>query len=600
MGERSSGEMLLALLVMGAFADPVTQTKFECALNKFFDQTLACRRSTGCNDILQPMFAAMANYGITQSPSRVVAFTATVMHETDIFRTFLQPIDLGAGALHMLPANLEVACTHIEAFNTAVRQNASSCFSGDFCQCATPERLANVVNESLQLAFDTGAWWFPEGSFLISQEAACENLNIYADDGLGTAGTVEIASKASCNFATGFFRVSCCVFGGLSGGIGMEQRTEYYQGFRSALTTCLAQPDASTTPSPSPAPHKAGSSLPLSLTNIIIIAAGGGSVVLCAGLCFFCRWRQKKPMTVGAKRKRQYKTYDEFLVWIRQTYPDFTGEMPENSHYWPRDDVEMFIKNYNLLVGEVPPPSYDDPEMYPPDPHYPHDPNYVSDQMPLTERDHGPYPEDMHRFPLYPPHRPQYPDERMYRPDEHMPPYMPERPYMSNPRPPMHDPRYPMPQQRMSPYPVPMSRPPMMSPRQPSPYPPGPPGEDPYRTPRANPPSRVAPQRGMTPVMQSGTMHRMTPRPFSPPPQNPNIRPPHARMNEMGGPPPPFMNPGPDRGRGSRGVVFASAPEYFPSAPTAGPPPPMMYSYPGAGMPQRGPQLYGSARGPPP
>ena len=46
-------------------------------------------------------------------PLRAAAFLAHVRHETDGFRAQYQPLDMGAGAIHMIPYNFRLACRAI-------------------------------------------------------------------------------------------------------------------------------------------------------------------------------------------------------------------------------------------------------------------------------------------------------------------------------------------------------------------------------------------------------------------------------------------------------------------------------------------------------
>ena len=121
-----------------------------------------------------------------RTDSQVAAFVATVYHETDILRTFYQPIDGGAGAIHMTPTNLRIACNNINTFDLMLMQELQPvCFGESACPCATDVQLSSIVNRSIALSFLTAGWFFPTGARTVYGSDACSRLDVVASEGLG-------------------------------------------------------------------------------------------------------------------------------------------------------------------------------------------------------------------------------------------------------------------------------------------------------------------------------------------------------------------------------------------------------------------------------
>ena len=184
------------------------------------------------------MITAMHDYGLDLTLPRMAAFIATVMHETDLFRTFIQPIDNGTGSIHLIPANQIVACENIPLMSVLLQATSCPPGSADACIC-NPDALMTMV-ESTRFAFVTGAWYIAQGAqIILGPSHGCYDLLSVADSGIGSVDQSCLTNPpssiypAACQLS-GFYFISYCVFGSLDD-VGLNQRIFYYKVARAVL-----------------------------------------------------------------------------------------------------------------------------------------------------------------------------------------------------------------------------------------------------------------------------------------------------------------------------------------------------------------------------
>ncbi len=180
--------MLAHILLLCPGLTSISFSRFACVMTSSMNGLGGCRNENDCIPFYTPMYNAMKTYNLTSSDSKVAAFVATVYHETDILRTFYQPLDGGAGAIHMIPNNLRLACSRVPSFTSAiVNYITGPCLDSNLCQCAADSQLSTAVEESMEITFDTAGWFFPNGAALIYGSDVCLALDVAADFGLGAA-----------------------------------------------------------------------------------------------------------------------------------------------------------------------------------------------------------------------------------------------------------------------------------------------------------------------------------------------------------------------------------------------------------------------------
>jgi len=177
---------------------------------------------------VDPINTALKRYDMT-CPQRIASFLSQVRHETAGLTVFFQPIDSGAGTLHMIPGNWGFACAAIPELKSAFAN--AGC--GSNCDCipglaadplgATTQNYARSIFSDPLVAFLTGCWWFKEGAATpaIFGFKGCGDLRYNCDEGLGAAG------PSDCHH-TGIYQVTCCVFWTIGGSSGLTQRIAYY------------------------------------------------------------------------------------------------------------------------------------------------------------------------------------------------------------------------------------------------------------------------------------------------------------------------------------------------------------------------------------
>ncbi|KAL9644562.1 hypothetical protein ABK040_009426 [Willaertia magna] len=187
-------------------------TVTECDIYNIMGQQSPLGRS----DITEAIVDTLETYDLNCSPKRIAAFLAQVRHETANLQTFYQPIDGGAGAIHMIPANYRIACKQLPALEAAFREKfGENCDKSNVCDCGSNSEAAEIVGQP-QFAFLTAGWWFKTGSKQLLG-SPCGDLRTDADIGLGSQDPL-----------TGYYKISRCIFGG-SQDAGLQQRVNYYQ-----------------------------------------------------------------------------------------------------------------------------------------------------------------------------------------------------------------------------------------------------------------------------------------------------------------------------------------------------------------------------------
>ena len=170
-------------------------------------------------------------------PLRVTAFLAQSRHETDGFLQMYQPVDDGAGALHMLPRNFRLACQHLPALSQAFAAAFPACETVESapCSCGSDAEAGAIVQRP-ELTIRVGVWWFVAGAELVLG-APCSDLRLDADVGLGERESLISREHPG----TGFYKVSTCIFG-FATDAGLPQRVGFYLSARRVFEPTFAPP----------------------------------------------------------------------------------------------------------------------------------------------------------------------------------------------------------------------------------------------------------------------------------------------------------------------------------------------------------------------
>ncbi|KAI9221648.1 hypothetical protein BC828DRAFT_422212 [Blastocladiella britannica] len=233
----------------------------------------------------------------TGTGARLAAFMATLRHETAALGTLFQPLDGGAGGIHMIPANFQAAAAGIPRLADALTAEFGP-MATLWTQIArgntTAARVVGNVVMRPEHAFLTVGWWFVSGAQSVLA-GGCADLRGDADLGLGT-GT-------SDNAASGFYKVSRCVFGTLADE-GLAQRVSYYKqasavanAYSPSYTRTPPTTPTTSTPTPTLAATDSGATLGVTIGSVagaILVLALGGMALLAR------RSRRTTPASVEA------------------------------------------------------------------------------------------------------------------------------------------------------------------------------------------------------------------------------------------------------------------------------------------------------------
>jgi len=147
-------------------------------------------------------------------PLRIAAFLAQVRYETDGLKIFLDTD--GAGAFHMIPSDIRIACYELPEVKATFAQTYKNCTQDSPCDCGQDNEIVHVLQDP-KYAFETAAWLFIRGATAI-RGSKCSNLTGAADEGLGnSAGEV----------MSGFHHITRCLHG-YDNTEALDQRIEFY------------------------------------------------------------------------------------------------------------------------------------------------------------------------------------------------------------------------------------------------------------------------------------------------------------------------------------------------------------------------------------
>jgi len=226
------------------------------------------QRSDDLSYFVSPLNTALQRYQMN-CPQRIAVFLAQVRHETASLTVFHQPLDNGAGSLHMIPSNWGYVCSAIPEVASAFGCSDCSCvsqYAADPLGSATTAAAKRVFAQPL-IAFLSGAWWFAQGASTpaVFGWKGCGDLRLDADVGLGGIG------PSDCHH-TGYYQVTCCIFWTIGGSAGLQQRITYYNTALSVARnwgTSLAVEEVSDNQSP-----------PKSNTEMIVASCIVGGILL--------------------------------------------------------------------------------------------------------------------------------------------------------------------------------------------------------------------------------------------------------------------------------------------------------------------------------
>ncbi|KAL7750350.1 hypothetical protein RI367_004123 [Sorochytrium milnesiophthora] len=183
-------------------------------------------------------------------PIRLASFLGQIRHETMNLQRLWQPIDNGAGAIHIIPANFHLVIKGVPRLLND--------FSKEFPQLSPdlPGIAGNLVQQidiaaflmRPEHAFLTAGWWYVQGASTVLSQNGCEDLRIPADVGLGEQSDIPIIVSGVPRMPTsGFFEVARCIFGD-GPDPGLAQREQYYVEARNVTDGFKPQPHPPGTP----------------------------------------------------------------------------------------------------------------------------------------------------------------------------------------------------------------------------------------------------------------------------------------------------------------------------------------------------------------
>ncbi|KAI9189585.1 hypothetical protein H9P43_001018 [Blastocladiella emersonii ATCC 22665] len=163
-----------------------------------------------------------SGYGAT----RYASFLAQVRHETGSLTTLHQPLDNGAGGLHMIPRQWLTAIDAVPRLKEAWAKEPM--FRGitddqmkNIESNKTLERFVGLWLQWPENAFGYSAWWMPAGAALL-EEPECGDLRVQMDIGLGSWDRKR-------NISSGYYEVSRCIYGSLWDDWGRDARLKVWQ-----------------------------------------------------------------------------------------------------------------------------------------------------------------------------------------------------------------------------------------------------------------------------------------------------------------------------------------------------------------------------------
>ena len=177
---------------------------------------------------------AIEAFDLNCSPERLANFLAQVRHETNQLKTMYQPIDGGAGAVHMIPAHFPRIISQVKPVRKAFDVEFGDSAEASFQQMSelakrpkgqwTPDEQTFMARTSTRLGSDSmtflvGAWWFTFGSKQTLGDKGCADLRTDSDAGLGDKNEATMS---------GFFKVTTCIYGTIADP-GLQQRQGYYE-----------------------------------------------------------------------------------------------------------------------------------------------------------------------------------------------------------------------------------------------------------------------------------------------------------------------------------------------------------------------------------
>ncbi|KAI9222786.1 hypothetical protein BC828DRAFT_396474 [Blastocladiella britannica] len=222
----------------------------------------------------------------TGTGSRLAAFAATLRHETAELGTLFQPLDGGSGGIHMLPVHFQVAAAGIPRLADALTAEFGP-MDPVWTQIAagntTAQRMVGNLVMRPEHAFLTVGWWFVAGAQSVLSDG-CTDLRRDADGGLG--------SGSSDTAASGFYKVSRCVFGTLKDE-GLSQRITYYKQASAIANVYSPTFTRNPTVTPTPDPSDSGATLGVTLGSI----AGVIIVLGLAGMLYMKRRSRRTTLT---------------------------------------------------------------------------------------------------------------------------------------------------------------------------------------------------------------------------------------------------------------------------------------------------------------